>query len=107
MTMLRSPDEIIVSDVQPLPQIQKTGSHFIAMSLGIDSPFFSRLLDFLTMFIQPGKKKNLFPGRTMKAGQYVCQNRRIGMTNMRFVVHIVDRCGDIKCGFHDFNRTGS
>ena len=86
-------DEGIVGDIQAFPEILKLRSQFIAMGLRIDSGFGCGLLNFLSMLIEPGEKEDVTSSKSPVASQHVGSYGRIGVANVRHVVHIVDgRC---------------
>jgi hypothetical protein len=99
-------DEVVVGDIEPLPEGLEPFDHFIAVGLRIDSPFLCGLLHFLTMFIRAGEKEGLITFESLKAGEDVGRNGRIGMADMGNIVDIVDGSGDVESAFR-FRMHGS
>ena len=93
---IRRPDEGVIRDIQLLPESLKLRGQLVAVDLWIDAGFGGRLLHFLTMFIEAGEKKYLAPAQAPVARQHVCRYGGVGMTDMRDIVDIVNRGGDVK-----------
>ena len=96
MWCIRRPDEGIVRDVQPFPELLKLGCQLIAMRLRVDAGFGRGLLNFLPMFIEPGEKEDVTSSQAPVAGKYVGSHGGIGVADMRHVVYVIDRCRDVE-----------
>jgi hypothetical protein len=84
------PDEIIIGNIELLPQVLNRMTTLSASSWG-DSPFSAALfLYFLPVFISAGQEKDLFPGQPLITGQSIGYNSCISMTDMGNIVHIID-----------------
>ena len=96
MTIFGCANKIIVFDVQFVPQFQELGRHIIAVFLRVDLLCFRRFLYFLSVLVKSGQKECIGTNAAVIACQYISQNSGIGMPDMGFVIHIIDRRGNIK-----------
>jgi len=55
-----------------------------------------RFFYFLTMLIRPTHKKHFPPTKTHKPRNHITRNRCIRVTNVWFIIHVINRCGDLK-----------
>ena len=74
-----------------LPKFKKPRRHFIAVLFRIHTPFFRSLLHFLSVFIQPGEKKDIFASGTVIPGKHVGQNRGVRVADMGLIIYIINR----------------
>ena len=96
MSLVGGADEFVVGDAEFSPEFLKTHDGFVAVGLGRHLPERGRFLDFLPVFVGAGQKKGRHIERPVITGQHVGQNRRVGVADMRFVVDVVNRGGDVK-----------
>ena len=61
---IRRSDKGIVRNVESFPEVLKLGSQFVAMRLRVDAGFGRGLLNFLSMFIEPGEKEDVSPAQS-------------------------------------------
>ena len=95
MPFFRGADEIVIFYAEFLPQFLKTDHGFIAV---VDRRHIARrrgFLHFLSVFVRSCQHVGILAEQSVKTGQDVRQNGRIGMPDMRFVIHIINRCRDI------------
>ena len=90
------PDKGVVGNVQPFPKGLKLGSQLVAMDLRVDAGFGRSLLNFLSMFIEPGEKEDIASSEAPIASEDIGSHSGIGMPDMRHVVHVIDRCRDVE-----------
>src|SRR5713101_4849690 len=101
MARLGRPDEIVIRDVQKSPQLFELGGHPIAPLLRRHAVLPRHALDVHAVFIGARQKEDVVSRQTLEARGYVGGNRRIGVPDMRHVIHVVDRCRDVKAlGVH-------
>ena len=103
MAFIRSTDEIVIGNIQMLPQVFKTiddTSHIFVRSNAL---FFSSPLDFLPMFIRTGQEANIIACQTFKPSDGIRHRCAIGMANMQFSTWVVNRCCNIECLFFCHN----
>ncbi len=96
MWCIRRPDEGIVRDVQPFPEFLKLGCKLVAMGLRVDAGFGRGLLNFLSMLIEPGEKEDVASSQAPVASKDVGSHGGIGVSDMRHVVHVIDRRRDVE-----------
>ena len=89
-------DEIIVFDPEFLPEFLKTDNGPFALFDRSDPVRFSCFLDLLTMLIGSGQEPGIIFHRAMIAGHNIAENGRVCVTDMRFIIHIINRCGHVK-----------
>ena len=82
--------------LQPFPERLKLRREFVAVDLGIDAGFGGSLLHFLAMFIEAGEKKYLASAQPPIARQHVRRDGGVGMADMRYIVDVINRGGDVK-----------
>ena len=66
------------------------------MRLRIDAGLGRCLLNFLPMFIEPGEKEDVTSSQAPVAGKDVGGHGGIGVSDMRHVVHVIDRRRDVE-----------
>jgi hypothetical protein len=98
-------DEVVIGDIQPLPEGLETFHHFIAVSLWIHSPLLSSSLHLLTMFVCTRQEEDPTSFQSLVAGEYISGDRGVGMADMGNVVDVVDRSSDVEFFFR-FQRHG-
>ena len=76
--------------------VLKLGGQLVAMGLRVDAGFGCGLLNFLSMFIEPGEKEDIASSQAPVASEHIGGHGCIGMADMRHVVHVVDRRRDVK-----------
>jgi len=98
-------NEVIIRDMESLPEGLKSGDHLVTMSLWFYPSLLSRLFYLLTMLIRPCKEEDLVALETFKSSKDIGSNGRIGMTDMGDIVDIVDRSSNVEGSFR-FLRHG-
>ncbi len=88
-------DEIIVGNIEGLPEFLETQHGGVALFLGRDADLFGGLLDFLPVFVGAGQEKRRHALFAMIAGQYVAEHGGVGMADVRLVIDVIDRGGDV------------
>ena len=63
------------------------------------SPGICRPLHFGAVLINPGKEPHLFTALAMPTGQYIAGGGRVGVTDVRCIIDVIDRCRQIKSLF--------
>ena len=104
MERLGGADEAVERDVKAFPQLLKADDGFVALLLRGNVFFRGGLLDFLAVFVGAGQKKGRLSEQAVEAGEHVGQNRGVGVPDMRFVVDVIDRRGEIKSVFTHWHR---
>ena len=77
-------------------QRSETGEPAFAMGLRVDAGFGRSLLNFLSMFIEPGEKEDVASSQAPVASKDVGSHGGIGVSDMRHVVHVIDRRRDVE-----------
>ena len=83
-------------NIQAFPELLKLRGEFVAVGLWVDSRLCRSLLDFLPMFVESGQKEDIASAEPPIACEHVCGNGGVGMSDVRHVVHVVDRGGDVE-----------
>ena len=81
---------------EAFPDLLKLRCQLVAMRLRIDPGFDRGLLNFLSMFIEPGEKEDLATAQSPIASEDICGDGCIGVANVRHVVHVIDRRCDVE-----------
>jgi len=85
----------IVRNVQLFRQVAKLLRHLGTKLQRFHSLEFRRRLDLETVFVRPRLKVNVATVETVKAGEDVASDGRVGVANVGFVIDVVDGCGDL------------
>ena len=93
---IRRSDESIVGNVQPFPKGLELRRQLVAMGLRVDAGFGRCLLNFLPMFIEPGEKEDVASTQAPVTSKDIGSHGRIGMSDVRHIVHVIDRCRDVE-----------
>ena len=72
------------------------GSQLVAMRLRVDACLGRGLLNFLSMFIEPGEKEDVASSQAPLASKDVGSHGGIGVSDMRYIVHVIDRRRDVE-----------
>jgi hypothetical protein len=92
----RRSDKGIIGHIQALPERVKLRCQPVAIGLGLDARLGGGLLDFLTMFVKASKKKDVAPSKSPVPSEHICGDRRVGMADVRDVIDVINRRGDVK-----------
>ncbi|MBA7694300.1 hypothetical protein ES703_102907 [subsurface metagenome] len=98
MPLLGGANEVVVGDVQPPPQLLEAYHILVAVGLGIGAPGLGRLLHLQAVLVRAGQEVHLVAQRAVIAGQHVRQDGRVGVTDVRQVVHVVDWRSNVELG---------
>src|SRR5437899_11865098 len=98
MPLFRSADEVVVGDVQLGPDTLPLRRHPVDELSGGNPLLAGLAVDVERMLIGPGEEDGVVPTQPVIAGQDVSGHRRVVMTDMGTVVHVVDGCGDVVLG---------
>jgi len=90
------PNEIIVGNLELLPQLLETHDRPIAVLLRVDAVLCGGLLDLLAVLIRPGKEECRAVQKAVVTGQNIGQNRGIGMADVWLIIDVVDRRCDVE-----------
>ena len=71
------------------------------MGLRVDAGFGRGLLNFLSMFIEPGEKEDVASSQAPVASKDVGSHGGIGVSDVRHVVHVIDRRRDVESCWGD------
>jgi len=92
---LGGPDEIVVREAPRLGQGAEVPRHAVREGLRVDAGLLRRLLHFLAVLVGPRQKAHVVTVEALEARQHVAGERRVGVPDVRIVVHIVDRGRDV------------
>jgi hypothetical protein len=95
MTGFCRSDEIVVGDIELLPERLETLHHFVTVRFGVYPPLLGRFLNLLTVLICASEKKNLISLQTLETGKDISGDGGVSMSDMGDIVHIIDRSGDV------------
>mmetsp|Transcript_31235 Transcript_31235/g.61841 ORF Transcript_31235/g.61841 Transcript_31235/m.61841 type:complete len:526 (-) Transcript_31235:167-1744(-) len=93
------PHEVIVRNIHQTQQAPEGGADLVAKLLGGQAPVRRGLFDLLPVFVRAGEEEDLPPGQPHVAREDVAGERGVGVSDVRFVVHVVD-------GGRDLERAG-
>ena len=96
MPLLGGPDEIVVGDVEPLPESLEPLHHPVSKLLRGLPALSGGLLHLLTVLIGPREEEAIVARHPLVTGQHIGGYGGIGMADMRDIVHVVDGCGHVE-----------
>ena len=95
----RGADEEVVLDVHLLPEVFEAVVVFVHVFLRSHVTLGSGALHLLAVFVGTGQEKCLVADDLVEAGKDVSKNGRVGMPDMRGIIDVINRSGDVKI-FH-------
>ena len=96
MARLGGSDEVVVRNLERLPQIAKRRLHGVAPRLRrIEAVLLGRLRHLLAMLVHAGEELDVVPARATEARLHIGENRAVRRTEMRLGVHVVDGRRDV------------
>ena len=102
VALLGGADEVVVGDVERLPRIAEAAADLVDERLRLPAGFGGGVVDLLAVLVGAGEEPGVVAVRAVPARQEVGGHRGVGVTDVRLVVHVVDRGGDVAGGFgHD------
>ena len=94
-------DEEVVLDVHLLPEVFEAVVVFVHVFLRSHATLGGGALYLLAVFVGTGQEKSLVADDLVETGQDICENGRVGMPDMRGIIDIINRSGDVKF-FHGY-----
>ena len=95
MARLGGADEIVIREIQTRRQVTEILADGIGEGLRRETLVIRRLFDLLPMFVRAGKEHHLISVQPLEPGQHVTGQGRIGMADMRLVIHVINRRGNV------------
>ena len=95
MPRLGRADEVVVAEVHRLDEVAERLADLVGEGLRRQAGRRRRLLDLLAVLVGAGQEVDVAAVEPHEAGQHVAGERRVGVPDMRHVVHVVDRRGDV------------
>ena len=96
VTFFRRPDKVVVGDPEHRPQISEVQHGLVGQFLGRHAFGFRALLYFLAVFVRAGQEKDVVAAHAHMPAHDVRGDCGIGMADMRNVIHIINRRGEIE-----------
>ncbi len=84
-------DEVVVGDVERLPGRGETGGDAVGELLRRLARRGRRLLDLEPVLVRAGEELDIIAEQPVPPGHGVADDRRVGVPDVRLVVHVVDR----------------
>ena len=91
VTLTCCPDETIVADLPPRPEIPVFTADQITVFLWTDLAGLRRALDLLAMLIDTGDKQHLLTFKALKTGQCITGDGCVGAAEMGLGIDVVER----------------
>ncbi len=110
MPRLAGADEIVMAEFQALKGFLEGGGVLVGPFLGGQLPFGGRVDDFRGVFIGAGQEKDVIAFQPMIAREDIGNRRGVDMPDMRPIIDVIDRGGDVKlvhCGGWDGSLASS
>ncbi len=94
-------DEVVVADVELLPEIVMVGDHAVCQLDGQDPFLRRRTLDLLAVLIRACQKPDVIPHAAPVARCHVRDHVLVHVSDVRIVVDVVDGRGDVELLRHE------
>ena len=91
MPLFGGADEIVILKIHHAQQVTKILRDLIGKGLRIDPGGTRRGCHFLAVFVGAGQEFYIIPIEPLKTRQHITRKRRVGMPDMRGIIHIIDR----------------
>ncbi len=98
VTGLGGADEVVIRDAELGPQFLEADHRGVGLLLGGHAGLHGGLLNLLAVLVGAGQEPGRHPEQAVIPGQHIAQDGRVGMPDVRLVVDVIDRRGDIKLG---------
>ena len=107
MALFGGANEIVGGIIHNLAKRAKPRRNLVAKGKWIHTRRFGRFFYLLAVFVGAGQEHHVIAIKPLETCQHVTGQRRVGMANVRHIVHIIDRRGDIKGWFAGHNSLNS
>ena len=101
MSRLRRADEIVVADFEPFPQVVVSVDNAIGELDRLDAFLRRRALDLLPMLVGTSEEPNVVSHSATVARDHIGHDVFVHLPDVRVVVDVVDRCGDVELLRHE------
>ena len=91
MALLRGADEVVVGDLEPLPDLLPAGHDPVGPRLRIEPGCGGRQGHLLAVLVGSGEKVDPLAAQAVVARQEICGNRGVSVPDMGNIVHVIDR----------------
>ena len=91
MALLRRADEVVVGDLEPLPDLLPAGHDPVGPCLRIEPGGSGRQGDLLAVLVGSGEEMDPLAAEAVVARQEIRGNRGVSVPDMGNIVHVVDR----------------
>ena len=96
MARLGGADKVIIGEIHPACQITEILADTVGKILWCNAFVMRRLFDLLTVFIGAGQEHHIIAIQTLETRKHITGQRCVGVTDMRLVIDVIDRCRDIE-----------
>jgi len=96
VTLLGGADEVVVGDVERLPEILEVAHRPVGKFARREPLGCGALLNLLSVLVGPGEEENVEPLHPFVPAHRVGGDGRVGMPDVRDVVDVVDRGGEVE-----------
>ena len=100
MPVLRRPDEVVVADPERLPEGAEALDDLVGELQGQQALRLGGALDVLSVLVGAREEVHLLPGHAAEARDHVGDDGRVGVPDVRHVVHVVDRRRQVEVAAH-------
>ncbi len=89
-------DEVVVGDVEGVPGVAEVLGGLVDELLGRDPAGLGRPLHLQPVLVGAGQVEDVVAPEPPPPGEHVAGHRRVGVTDVRNVVHVIDGGGDVE-----------
>jgi len=94
-------NEAVVGDAEPIPERLEPDDCLVAVRFGVHVARGGGFFHLLAVFVGSGQEKGLVAERTVVTREHVGQHGGVGVADVRLVIDVIDRRGDVKIfGIH-------
>lgn len=97
---LSGADEVVVRYVQVFPRLLEPHDHAVRVGPGVDAVLEGGVPHLLAVLVCAGQQEDAPALEPAIPGRHVRQDRRVCVADMRLVVDVVDRSGDVEVVRH-------
>ena len=95
VTLRARPDEVIGLTAELRPRFLEDAAHVVRKCLRCDPALLCRALDLESVLVGAGEKKRIVPAERSVTLEHITHDGRVGAAEMRNVVDVIDRRGDV------------
>ena len=102
----RRADEVGIGNIEPRPQFLEADVEFVHVLLGGNATLAGGLLHLLSVLVRAGEEEHFLPFQAMVTRGHIGGDGGVGVADVRHIVDVVNRGGDVKTLGHGVGFRG-